>query len=239
MCKPYGRNDLNRYLQDQLTSLIPPTSTPFPTAQDYTRRSQLRLEGVGSMSRRFGYFCRFLLALAPPGFAQLTTTSSHGIVRDPSGAVIPNATVKLVDSGARAQRNTTAGADDQARHRPVSLHRGRAVPKRGSEREFETLVHCSPSWRDWWRRGELGYRRVLIARNLLIAHSARCCKNHRMARPIHVEFTLQCKAKSSGAQGEPLLRVARDIGPRYLETSLVRDRRAGLPPPCRGQDQAL
>lgn len=36
MCKPHGRNDLNRYLQDQLTSLTPPIDTSFPTARDYT-----------------------------------------------------------------------------------------------------------------------------------------------------------------------------------------------------------
>jgi len=63
------------------------------------------------MSRRVRYFCIVLLALALPGLAQLTTTSIHGIVRDPSGALIPNANVKLVDTGTRAERNTTSGAD--------------------------------------------------------------------------------------------------------------------------------
>jgi hypothetical protein len=52
-----------------------------------------------------------LLALAATGFAQLTTTSIHGIVRDPSGALIPNAAVKLIDTGTRAERNTTSGSD--------------------------------------------------------------------------------------------------------------------------------
>jgi hypothetical protein len=54
--------------------------------------------------------CAFL-ALLMTGFAQLTTTSIHGIVRDPSGAVIPNAAVKLTDNGTRAERHTVAGSD--------------------------------------------------------------------------------------------------------------------------------
>jgi len=52
-----------------------------------------------------------LFALGAAGFAQLTTTSIHGIVRDPSGAVIPNAAVKLIDNGTHAERDTVSGSD--------------------------------------------------------------------------------------------------------------------------------
>ena len=50
-------------------------------------------------------------ALAVAGFAQVTTTGIHGIVRDPSGAVVPNAAVKLTDTGTGNEKSTTSGAD--------------------------------------------------------------------------------------------------------------------------------
>ena len=52
-----------------------------------------------------------LAAIAVGGFAQLTTTAIHGIVRDPSGAVIPNAVVKLTDTGTHNERTTDSGPD--------------------------------------------------------------------------------------------------------------------------------
>ena len=41
------------------------------------------------------FSCSILvLLIAAAGYAQLATTAIHGIVRDPSGAVIPNGAVK-------------------------------------------------------------------------------------------------------------------------------------------------
>src|SRR5215471_13978849 len=44
-------------------------------------------------------------------FGQITTTAIHGIVRDPSGAVIPNATIKLKDTATGIEKNTTSGSE--------------------------------------------------------------------------------------------------------------------------------
>jgi hypothetical protein len=52
-----------------------------------------------------------LAILAEPGLAQLSNTGIHGVVRDPSGAVIPNASVKLTDRGTAAERTTPSGGD--------------------------------------------------------------------------------------------------------------------------------
>jgi hypothetical protein len=52
-----------------------------------------------------------IAALAIAGFAQVTTTGIHGIVRDPSGAVVPNAAVKLTDTGTGNEKSATSGAD--------------------------------------------------------------------------------------------------------------------------------
>jgi hypothetical protein len=52
------------------------------------------------------------LALVATGcFAQLTSTSLHGIVRDPSGGVVPNASVKLKDLGTGIERTGKSGED--------------------------------------------------------------------------------------------------------------------------------
>lgn len=42
------------------------------------------------------------------GFAQVTTTGIHGVVRDPSGASIPNAVLKLKDIATGIEKSTTA-----------------------------------------------------------------------------------------------------------------------------------
>src|SRR5262245_21490838 len=39
------------------------------------------------------------------------TTAIHGVVKDSSGAVVPNVPVKLVDTSTKIARNTTSGAD--------------------------------------------------------------------------------------------------------------------------------
>ncbi len=49
--------------------------------------------------------------LAVTGWAQITTTGIRGIVRDPSGAVIPNATIKLTDTATGIEQNTVSSSD--------------------------------------------------------------------------------------------------------------------------------
>src|SRR5262245_3342856 len=50
-------------------------------------------------------------ALAVASLAQITTTGIRGIVRDPSGAVIPNATIKLTDNSTGIEYATVSSSD--------------------------------------------------------------------------------------------------------------------------------
>ena len=52
-----------------------------------------------------------LVPLTALGLAQLTATGLHGVVRDPSGAVIPAAKVIIKDLDTALERSTAAGAD--------------------------------------------------------------------------------------------------------------------------------
>src|SRR5580698_785959 len=52
-----------------------------------------------------------IAVLAIAGYAQVTSAGIHGIVRDPSGAVVPKATVTIIDTGTKIER-TTATAQD-------------------------------------------------------------------------------------------------------------------------------
>jgi len=63
-----------------------------------------------------GVFRKFSGAVAVVVFsaaalAQVTTTGIHGVVRDPSGAVVPNASVKAADTGTGIERDTTSAQD--------------------------------------------------------------------------------------------------------------------------------
>jgi len=52
-----------------------------------------------------------IAALAVAGLAQITTTGIRGIVRDPSGAVIPSATIKLTDNSTGIEYSTVSSSD--------------------------------------------------------------------------------------------------------------------------------
>jgi len=52
-----------------------------------------------------------IAALAVASLAQITTTGIRGIVRDPSGAVIPNATIKLTDTSTGIEYATVSSSD--------------------------------------------------------------------------------------------------------------------------------
>src|SRR5215469_12902406 len=61
-----------------------------------------------SRSLLFSAACVMFAAIS---FAQVTTTGIHGVVRDPSGAVVPNAAVKATDTGTGIERSTTSAQD--------------------------------------------------------------------------------------------------------------------------------
>src|SRR5437868_13091627 len=52
-----------------------------------------------------------LAALSLPSFAQVTATAIHGLVRDPSGAVVPGAALKLRDTSTGIEKTTVSSAD--------------------------------------------------------------------------------------------------------------------------------
>ena len=53
----------------------------------------------------------FIAALAIAALAQITMTGIRGIVRDPNGAVVPNATVKATDNGTGVEQTTISSSD--------------------------------------------------------------------------------------------------------------------------------
>ncbi len=66
---------------------------------------------VLSFARRCFFFSCLIAALASLAFGQLTQTGIHGFVRDPSGAMIPGASVKAIDTATGVERNTTSAED--------------------------------------------------------------------------------------------------------------------------------
>lgn len=56
-------------------------------------------------------FAALLALCASPGFAQITTTGIRGIVRDPSGAVVPSATIKVTDNATGVEQTTISSSD--------------------------------------------------------------------------------------------------------------------------------
>ncbi len=64
-----------------------------------------------SFARRFFFFSCLIAALASLAFGQLTQTGIHGFVRDPSGAVIPGASVKAQDMSTTIVHDATSAAD--------------------------------------------------------------------------------------------------------------------------------
>jgi hypothetical protein len=61
------------------------------------------------MRRRASNLWTLLLASVFPLAAQITTASLQGIVRDSSGAVIPGAQVRVVDTGTNVATAVTTG----------------------------------------------------------------------------------------------------------------------------------
>jgi hypothetical protein len=60
---------------------------------------------------RRGFVAFSVWFMATCAFAQVTTTGIHGIVRDPSGAVIANASIKVKDTATELEKSTTASGE--------------------------------------------------------------------------------------------------------------------------------
>ena len=65
----------------------------------------------GARLSRTILFSAAYLAFAAISYGQVTNTGIHGIVLDPSGAVVPNATVKATDTGTGIEKTTTTAHD--------------------------------------------------------------------------------------------------------------------------------
>jgi len=64
----------------------------------------------GLLLRAFVY-AAVIATLAGSGLAQITTTGIRGIVRDPNGAVVPNAMVKATDNATGVEQTTVSSSD--------------------------------------------------------------------------------------------------------------------------------
>lgn len=69
----------------------------------------MRNQCFSSYWRVFVVLATFLFGAA--AVAQVTTTGIHGVVRDPSGAVVPGASVKATDLGTGIEKTTTSAQD--------------------------------------------------------------------------------------------------------------------------------
>src|SRR5215470_1627287 len=71
----------------------------------------MKTHTMSGLSLRAFIHAAVITALAVAGLAQITTTGIRGIVRDPSGAVIPNATIKVTDKATGIEQTTVSSSD--------------------------------------------------------------------------------------------------------------------------------
>jgi hypothetical protein len=69
------------------------------------------LRGAHVICCQAAVLAALITALSSSGLAQVATTGIHGIVRDPSGAVVPNAEVKATDTGTGIEKTTKTAED--------------------------------------------------------------------------------------------------------------------------------
>src|SRR5436190_24328568 len=94
-------------------------------------------------------YARLALAIAitlTACFGQITTTGIHGIVRDPSGAIVPGAAIKLLDIGTSIEQSTVSSADGNFAYANLQAAKYRRLRPR---RDFK--LPCTTTWR--WIRG--------------------------------------------------------------------------------------
>src|SRR5262245_32792490 len=108
----------------RLTCLYIGTTSSNPCFLDYPGSSGAFRESIGrfweeamktrtlpGLSLRAFVIAAVVAALSVAGLAQITTTGIRGIVRDQSGGVISNATIKLVDNSTGVERATVSSSD--------------------------------------------------------------------------------------------------------------------------------
>jgi hypothetical protein len=78
--------------------------------EDRTRKFIAFFGGTAVAHSYRGCIFLFFLSASTLVFSQTATTSLRGTVTDPSGAVVPGATVTLINAGNAASMNTTAGS---------------------------------------------------------------------------------------------------------------------------------
>jgi Carboxypeptidase regulatory-like domain len=71
----------------------------------------MKTRTLPGLSLRAFVYAAVVAALSVASLAQITTTGIRGIVRDQSGAVISNATIKLVDNSTGVERATVSSSD--------------------------------------------------------------------------------------------------------------------------------
>src|SRR5437773_2524177 len=81
----------------------------------------LKISGAHMSLRRFSCLLALAVLLASPAWAQFTS-NLQGAVQDSSGAIVPKATVTLVNAGTQVTKTTTTDADGN--YRFVSLAPG-------------------------------------------------------------------------------------------------------------------
>src|SRR3989442_2826024 len=71
----------------------------------------MKVQTPPSLLLRALVYAAVIAALATTSLAQITTTGIRGIVRDPHGAVIPNAAVKVTDNATGVEQSTVSSSD--------------------------------------------------------------------------------------------------------------------------------
>src|SRR5262245_62692142 len=71
----------------------------------------MKTRTLPGLSLRAFVIAAVVAALAVAGLAQITTTGIRGILRDQSGAAIPNSTIKLVDKSTGVEYATVSSSD--------------------------------------------------------------------------------------------------------------------------------
>jgi hypothetical protein len=69
------------------------------------------LSRLAALAALYLVHAAFIAALAITALAQITTTGIRGIVRDPNGAVIPNATIKVTDNATGIEQTSVSSSD--------------------------------------------------------------------------------------------------------------------------------
>src|SRR5690349_23892298 len=82
--------------------------------------------------------CLALSALVTTSYAQKVTGSIVGVARDPTGAVVPGATVRAINTGTSASFQATANAEGQYAIRTIPIGEYRMEVEAPGFKKYET-----------------------------------------------------------------------------------------------------